>query len=59
MVAAVKMTTVPIFNLRGVSQVAWCACSQERVALAPVIAASAQPAHMYKAYCPTCHRLLR
>jgi hypothetical protein len=53
MVAAVKMTTVPIFNLRGVSQVAWCACSQERVALAPVIAASAQPAHIYKAYCPT------
>jgi hypothetical protein len=44
--AALKIPIVATFMRCGVSQVAWCAWSQLRVALAPVIAANAHPAHM-------------
>jgi hypothetical protein len=49
-VAAVNNTTVATRIRFGVSHVMCCACSQLRVALAPVIAANAQPAHMARAY---------
>jgi hypothetical protein len=49
-VAATNKPTVTAFKRFGVSQVMCCACSQLRVALAPVIAANAQPAHIGAGY---------
>jgi len=50
--AAVKSVIVAVLIRRGVSQVACCACSQERAPLAPAIAAIAHAAHMARIVAP-------
>ena len=55
--AAVKSVIVAARMRFGVSQVACCACSQERAPLAPAIAAIAQAAHMALIVAPRARQL--
>ena len=53
-VASMNRVAVAARIRRGVSHVAWRACSQDRAPEAPAIAVIAQPAHMSRSVRPSC-----